>query len=153
MQVFVGYKNASRNLNSEHTWGTAQAIPRFHRSRVSSGHSSVHTSDSFCYSNASPRFLLTIVLTDTWWDDNQPSGPQCASHSASVIVFSVAVGMWENQCRHPTSVEGSSTGPNPALLGDMLSHIKGKKLIVILVAVESNFKKALPRSNSYIVIF
>lgn len=70
-----------------------------------------------------------------------------------MIVFSVAVGMWENQCHHPTSVESGSTGPNPALLGDMLSHVKGKKLVVILVAVESNFKKALPRSNSYIVIF
>lgn len=46
----------------------------------------------------------------------------------SVIVFSVAVGMWENQCHHPTSMVGGSTGPNPALLGDMLSHVKGKKL-------------------------
>lgn len=66
-----------------------------------------------------------------------------------MIVFSVAVGMWTNQCHHPTSVESGRQDP----MGDMLSHVKGKKLVVILVAVESNFKKALPRSNSYIVIF
>lgn len=113
-----------------------------------------HINLTLCCLDASLRFLFTLILMNTWWGDNQPSGPQCVTYFASVIVFSVTVGMWEDQCHHPTSVVGGSMWPSPVMLGDMISHTKGKKLVVIFVAVESNFKKKpLPLSNSYIVIF
>lgn len=58
----------------------------------------------------------------------------------SVTVFSVVVGMWGTNVITLRLCWVAAQDPTQ-LLGDKVSHVKGKKLVAILVAVESNFKK------------